>query len=277
MSKIDSHIQDLEAPMLALIKEGQDESLIDYLVANSNLPGRRGNLELAQAFAASVKVYAPEHSPALWAQCIAMTGISAAAAPVNDPREFIPFCGTVGLGVLGAQDGAKFEAATAKLRELANDQRWRMREAVCMGLQSLLHTDSVTLLEALLNWVKPENWLEMRAAAATTADPPALKADPELTRTALVLHENIIAQLRGVTKREHKTDAFKALRKGLGYTLSVVVQAIPQAGFATMESLARTEHSDVRWIVKENLKKKRLTRNYPERVTAVQAALDAAA
>jgi hypothetical protein len=55
----------------------------------------------------------------------------------------------------------------------------------------------------------------------------------------------------------------------LGYTLSVVVQAIPEAGFAWMARLVDTEDTDVLWIIHENLKTNRLVRHFPERVEAL--------
>lgn len=59
------------------------------------------------------------------------------------------------------------------------------------------------------------------------------------------------------------------LRKGLGYSLSVVVQAIPDDGFKFMEKFAPSENKNIIWILKENLKKNRLTKNYPREVKSV--------
>ena len=56
----------------------------------------------------------------------------------------------------------------------------------------------------------------------------------------------------------------------MGYTLSVVVNALPDAGFEYMARLVKTQDLDVRWIVKENLKKNRLTKNYPEEVETMK-------
>jgi len=50
------------------------------------------------------------------------------------------------------------------------------------------------------------------------------------------------------------------LRKGLGYCWSVAVAAFPEEGRKTMERWFASDDKDVIWIMKENLKKERLTR-----------------
>ncbi len=51
-----------------------------------------------------------------------------------------------------------------------------------------------------------------------------------------------------------------ALRKGLAYCWSVAVAAYPEAGKPAMEKWLANEDKDVRWIMRENLKKNRLVR-----------------
>jgi hypothetical protein len=73
---------------------------------------------------------------------------------------------------------------------------------------------------------------------------------------------------------DRKAADLRVLRQGLGYTISVIVAAVPDAGFAFMEELARSEDPDVLWIVRENLRKNRLVRNYPHQVAALQNILN---
>jgi hypothetical protein len=63
------------------------------------------------------------------------------------------------------------------------------------------------------------------------------------------------------------------LRKGLGYCWSVAVVAYPQVGKKMMERWSLIEDRDVRWIIKENLKKKRLARMDEDWVRACQSNL----
>jgi hypothetical protein len=255
----------------AFLNTGDPGLLTGHLAEHSNLPGPRGNIELAQAFAdaAASRAAASDVDPRcgapasarLWALCLDMTAVSADGAPVNHPREFIPFCGAVGLGALGAVAEACGETALRALRALANDPRWRMREAVCFGLQRLLAAHPRQTVAALHTWVTG-SWLELRAAAAAIAHPELLH-DPDLARSALSLHQQIVDRVLQAPNRRDR--GFRTLRQGLGYTLSVVVRAVPDEGFAWMTRLAGTGDTDVRWIVRQNLRKKRLTRSFPRR------------
>jgi hypothetical protein len=110
----------------------------------------------------------------------------------------------------------------------------------------------------------------MRAAAAAVAEP-ALLQDKETAASALQVHREILDQVFSLQDR--KSEAFRVLRKGLGYTFSVVVHAIPDAGFAFMAELVERQDRDVDWIVKQNLKKGRLVKYYPEQVAALEAQL----
>jgi hypothetical protein len=122
----------------------------------------------------------------------------------------------------------------------------------------------------LANWIPRGSLLELRAVAAAVAEPPLLR-DPERAMSALHIHCNIMERV--LAARERKTGDFRVLRQGLGYTLSVVVHAAPQDGFEFMAQLAASGDPDVRWIVRENLKKKRLLKHYPEQVASIMGLL----
>jgi hypothetical protein len=237
----------------------------DYLVTNSNLPGRRGNLELAHAFA-DVLAASPESYNQSWDLCLDLTSLSAKMAPVDSSTEFLPFCGTLGVGALGAVESACYEEALVMLRKLASDPRWRLREAVAQGLQRLLAVEPRETCAALANWAVEGDLWEMRAVAAAVAEP-ALLADKELAQDALALHSTIVEQVRQVADR--RSDAFRILRKGLAYTVSVVVAALPADGFEWMSDLVDIEDRDLTWVVKQNLKKNRLVKRFPGQVTEI--------
>ena len=270
MSKKENHKRDLIGLFDEFVETGDAERLTGYIVSNSNLPGRRANLELAAAFAEVVEDYFEKEDEKLWELCLTMTAISADEAPVNDPQEFIPFGGSVGIGSIGSASPDFFGESLTTLRALASDPRWRMREAVCFGLQRLLAQRSRDTLKELEGWVADGDLLEMRAAAATVAEPAILK-DEGIALSALQLHRNIIDQVLEVKQR--KSEGFGILRKTLGYTLSVVVSAVPKEGFEFMAQLVDLQDSDVLWIVKQNLKKNRLVKSFPEEAESVKALL----
>jgi hypothetical protein len=153
---------------------------------------------------------------------------------------------------------------------MANDPRWRTREAVAMGIQKLVAKQSRNTLKGLESWIDDSEWLAMRAVAAGVAEPALLK-DKQTARGALELHKRIFDQILAI--RERKSDEFKTLRQSLGYSLSVVVCAIPEKGFEYMQRLVDSQDGDILWIIKENLKKNRLTKNFPSEVAAIRKLL----
>ncbi|MFX1566209.1 MAG: hypothetical protein ACFFCH_09480 [Promethearchaeota archaeon] len=107
---------------LALIMHDADR-LEEFVVTHSNLPGPRGNLELAFALA---EIYGDLEVLLRWVD------ISEEEAGVNDPRSFLAFCATVCLGKIYTK--TKDLKLIRRLKELANDGRWRMREAVAFSV-----------------------------------------------------------------------------------------------------------------------------------------------
>jgi hypothetical protein len=270
MGKKRTHEQALRTLLDERLETGDANRLTEYLVSNSNLPGPRANLELAAAFMDVVEGYSELESDRLWELCAQMAQVPVDAAPVNDPQEFIPFCGTVGIGAIGSVSPEFLDQALATLKRLANDPRWRMREAVRMGLQRAMSMREQAAWDGLGKWIPEGSLLEMRTAAAAVAEPALLK-DRDNARLALEMHRDILERV--LQSRERKSEDFRVLRKALGYTLSIVVHAHPQDGFEFMAQLAESRDLDVRWIVRENLKKNRLVKNYPEQVAAINKTL----
>jgi len=272
MSKKVKYRQDLAHFLDDFLRTSGEEEITEYLMSNSNLPSPRGNLELAKAFAEVAEVYSSKDPERLWGLCLKLTKISSDEAPVNDPREFLPFCGAYAIGAIGSVSSAFFEQALNYLQELANDPRWRTREAVAMGIQKLLAKQTRTTLRALEDWVENSKWLAMRAVAAGVAEPPLLR-NQQTARVALELHKKIFVKIL-TTTTDRKLYEFKTMRKGLGYTLSVVVHAIPKEGFEYMRQLINSQDADILWIIKQNLKKNRLIKNFPDEVASMAKLLE---
>jgi hypothetical protein len=153
------------------------------------------------------------------------------------------------------------------LKELANDSRWRTREAVAMGIQKLVEKQSQKTLKVLESWIDKNEWLAMRAVAAGVAEPALLRDEPT-AKGALALHRRIFAHI--LATKERKSDEFKTLRQALGYSLSVVVCAIPKEGFEYIQQLIDSQDTDILWVIKENLKKNRLIKNFPDELDAIK-------
>lgn len=229
----------------------------EFLLAESGLPGPRGNIELAQAVAdrGDKKTF------------LRYAGYEANRAPVNTPFEFLAFCGVVGLGRLVA-DGAL--DLVGELRRHASDSRWRIREAVAMALQRWGDVDVDGLVGEMKLWAGG-SCLEQRAAAAAICEPRLLR-DPVIATEVLHLLDTITQRAAHVTDRHDP--AFRALRKGLGYCWSVATVADPGTGKALMEKWMGVADRDIRWIMKQNLRKARLTRMDADWVERCRKQLD---
>lgn len=93
MTKKERHKQELVYLFDDFLKTDDEEKVIEYLISNSNLPSPRGNLELANAFAEVAEYYSMEDPEKLWSLCLRLINVSPDEAPVNNPKEFLPFCG----------------------------------------------------------------------------------------------------------------------------------------------------------------------------------------
>jgi hypothetical protein len=189
------------------------------LLSRSGLPGPRANLELA-------RVAADEASDAQLRSWAA------------SDEEYLALVGTLGLDDLDA------------LRAQANDPRWRVREGVAMALQRL-GFDAV--LPAMRAWASG-SLLERRAVVGGLCEPALL--DPSRAIVVLGMLDSITD---GLTREaDRRSDDFKALRKALGYGWSVAVAAAPSEGRRVMGRWLDSSDPDIAWVMRENLKKKRI-------------------
>jgi hypothetical protein len=251
--------------LLERLDAGGRKALESHLLAHSNLPGPRGNLELSAAFAAAVRDRLendPQTAPPLWALCEAWAKLDLAAAPVNDPHEFLVFCAAQASAEFGA-DRRYAKELWLRLRALASDSRWRTREGVAMALQRLLGSATAAARRELKRWSREAGqWLLLRAVVAAVAEP-ALLVNKDQIEFAFAVHGEVLKQFGRA--KERGSAEFKTLRQGLGYTLSVVAAADPERGWKVLDELAATGDSGLLWIVRENLKKKRLIATDPAR------------
>jgi hypothetical protein len=206
-----------------------------YLKRNSGLPGPRGNLELAWAFA--------EEADPVRIRRYAKSG-----------DEYLATCGAIGLGRLLAEGDSE---TLDELSQLANDPRWRVREGVAMAVQRLGDADRRRMLTVAELWSKDRSWLVKRAAVAGACEPRLLDK-PSVVKKVLDVLDRVTKAVRAASPDQRRLDDFRVLRQALGYCWSVAIAALPTAGFDRLDDWARSDDPDVRWIIRENLKKNRL-------------------
>jgi hypothetical protein len=260
---------------IMLRARGRREELRAFLQKNSGLPGPRGNLELAHSFATAAAGIRLEEWQ--WDFLMEMAETSIAKAPVNSPKEFLPFCGLLALGALYANGlpRPRRRAALAALKTGASDHRWRVREAVAQGLQLIGEKDPAALRQIVADWLPESSLLEKRAIAAGLAHPPLLK-DPDFALFSLETARVLLGGVSRLEEKGRKDESFKILRQGLGYAVSVFVAHSPAEGFPLLRKFAAVRDRDIAWIIRENLKKKRLTEPFGKDVEQVVLILEEA-
>lgn len=245
------------------------------LEENSGLPGPRANLELAHSFAAAVGRMHLEEWQWEFLQETAKT--SPTKAPVNTPGEYVPFCSLLALGALYGTGlpRPRRRAALSAIRTAASDPRWRVREAAAMALQLIGEQDVVALKSIVSDWLAGASALEMRAIAAGLAHPPIL-SNEDFAGFCMDTARTILTAISRMDARSRKNESFKVLRQGMGYALSVFVSKRPGEGFTLLRKSAAIRDADIAWIVRENLKKKRLTDRFAKDVQQVALILEEA-
>jgi hypothetical protein len=225
-----------------------------YLRAHSGLPGPRGNLELIAAASAATDRADLERWSALGPD----------VAPENTPEVFVVCVGVVGLGRIVAAGDRNL---LPSLRQLANDPRWRVREAVAMALQAWGDVDVDGLAEEMGRWAGGSP-LEGRAAMAALCEP-RLLGEPRTVAATLAILDRLTRAVRDATSPA--APEVRVLRQALGYGWSVAIAADVALGLPVFEAWLAELGADVRWIVRENLAKARLTRVAPDWVERVRA------
>ncbi len=229
----------------------------EYLIGHSNLPGPRANLELAH-------LAARMGEKSLFLRYIQ---INAKQAPQNSPGEFLPVCGTLGLGVLLLKSDL---TVLPLLRELASDPRWRIRESVVLALEIWGESNPKLLFNEMDQWMEGTLY-EIRAAICALCHPKFLRSEEKAIQTLKYL-DLIMSKLQENPSRI--TEDFRVLRLAMGYCWSVAVAAYPMLGKGMMERWVDPKDKDLLWIIKSNLNKNRSSRmdvNWVNRMTVLIA------
>ncbi|WP_394769402.1 HEAT repeat domain-containing protein [Lacisediminihabitans sp.] len=213
--------------------------LAGYLTARSGLPGPRGNLELADAFAA-----------------VADRETILRFAHLDD--EYLRFCGTEAAGRLVAAEPGD-ASLVSLLRERAADPLWRVREAAARALQLIGDARPDRLRAIVADWLTDADGYVRRAAVAGICEP-RLLADPTTASAAIDACSSATDWIRSLPADRRREPAVRNLRQALGYCWSVAVAASPAAGLAAFDRLRAVDDPDIRWIVSTNLTKARLRR-----------------
>jgi hypothetical protein len=220
-----------------------------FLLAGSNLPGPRANLELIDA---AGDVLGRE-------EALRLAALSPVEAPAQTALEFLPCCGLVAVGRLVA-DGAG--ELVPVLRAAAGDARWRVREAVAIALQRWGDADVLAMATEVEGWTSGSPF-EARAAVAAICEPRLLRSDPAVAVAVRILDA---ATARLVEIPAPRGELGRVLGLALGYAWSVAVAASPATALPAFERWATSDDPDVAKLVRLNLSKARFAKAAPEAV-----------
>ncbi len=145
---------------------GKHDRLYKQLAIASGLPGTRMNVLLAQGFATECARRGKVTDKLLFH----LATLDAELAPGATPMEFFPVCGVLALGARAASDAAVRKKVVPMFHDLAEDLRFRVREAVPLALariggDALVHemaswTDGYFQAAAVLNGMADSRWLD---------------------------------------------------------------------------------------------------------------------
>ncbi len=213
---------------------------IENLLKNSHLPGPRSNLELLYHFAKNAQESEINECLSFYNKEIS-----------NSPEEFAVCCGIVGYCILKQND---LYEVIKYIRKFTSHSSWRIREAVAMGIQEIAECRENEIINLLEEWING-NALEKRTVVAALCEPKLLKSK-DIAESVLDILYRLILNFQDINSS--LTEEEKVLRKALGYGLSVAMVSNPEKGKKVFEEIAVINNKNIRWIVKENLKKNRL-------------------
>jgi len=242
-----------------------------FLREHSRLPGPRANLELANDVSNLLAASIPKNPDSVYTLINHFTNGDRQTIASNTPDEFIMLCGIIAFGTCAAVHSSWREATFDLLKHYSLNSYWRVREGVATAYQRLLAVIPEETITHLLELSTHGSYLQCRAAIAAIAEPP-LMYKPEVLEAALQLHQPVLASVHAASSFDRKSEDFKALRRTLGYSLSVIAAADAERGFALMRECAAWHDTDISWILRENLKKKRLAK-FSEQIHGLEVLL----
>ncbi len=238
---------------------GNQKPLEYYLRDQSRLPGPRANLELVNDLSYLLAALVSEKPANVRALLSYLMQDDSNTNVGNTPTEFVMLCGIVAFGACAAVQlqwrGETFEM----LGQRARSNYWRVREGVAIAFQRLIPAAPQETVDCLTTLAYTGDYFQQRAAIAAIAEPPLLHT-PEIVSAALTIQHIILERLHAAPASDRKREDFRTLRQALGYTVSVVTAVAPEEGFALMRECAAWKDADIIWVLRENLKKKRLAK-----------------
>jgi hypothetical protein len=128
---------------------GRPQNLHALLARGSKLPGPRINEELAEAFALACRAQGARGD----AVAFSLARLTPDQAPGAGPLEFLPVCGVYALATRAAADAKIRTKVVQELHARADDPRFRVRDAVVLGLARVGAAAGDGLVSEVASWM----------------------------------------------------------------------------------------------------------------------------
>jgi hypothetical protein len=254
---------------LADAASGKTQPLYDLLTRGSRLPGTRMNEDLADAFAQACRsLGAPSDAVAL-----GMARLSPDQAPGATALEYLPVCGVLALGARGAADARVRQKNLGELHRLADDLRFRVRDAVVEALARMGSAMGGELVTQVQPWM--DGYFHAAAVVRALAVEAWLSAlddpAPPLARLDEAFHLALDAPRAAARWPGHK-----ALIATLAESPPVLAVRFGVPVFDLLGTWATTKDPVLREVVATAARSRKLTGRFGPDVARVEAALRAA-
>lgn len=231
------------AAIASAVSSGDARPLFAVLCRFSGLPGPRPNDGLALAVGRSLADAGASANPIVAKLC----SVDERSAPAGTVMEYLPIVGAF-CQAARYDAGAHREAALADMRNLAEDPRHAVRDAVMRALLEMSRAAGDELVVSLGQWT--DGYLSAAVALATLANRSWLdrmkSPQPLLTR-----FDEAFSLAEAAPRADQRSQGFRTLVKALSETPAVVMARFPVDAIAWLESRAATENIDLRGAVEE--------------------------
>jgi hypothetical protein len=222
------------------------DALFALLRRLSGLPGPRANDALASAFAEEVALRGAPSEELVRTLC----AFGESQAPPGTDSEFLPMVGAACLGARIAATG-DFTALVA-LRDLADDARHRVREAVVRALLFVSRARCDELADQLSAWT--DGYLG--AAVSLEALTERAWLDRMRAPTAVLARmDEAFHLVENAPRADHRTQGYRLLVKAMGDAPARLLNRFPRQTSDWLEAKASTRDVDLRGALTELLQK----------------------
>jgi hypothetical protein len=245
---------------------GKEDLLFAFLVKNSGLPGTRINQAVAEAFAFECA----REGKASEKLALGMLDLPADYAQGGTAFEFLPVCGAFAVAARAAKDKTYISTALPVLKDASDDMRFRVRDAVALGLSWMGAASPEETLAGTDSWTEGFTY----AASLTEALSQATFVD------AIKKPEIVVARIDGcfrlalnAPRAAERYPGYKSLIEALPVATAMVAARFGPPMFDAMELWCKAKEPMLREVILASIRGNRVRNRYAEDVVRIEAAL----